>query len=150
VTVTAVQVERVIARPPRDVFDFVARNHFDNHPKWDPDVVEMAQTSPRPMRVGTTAHVVRRQGRRTVDGTVTVTEFEPNDKAAWDVEFGSFRLRQTVTLLPEEAGATTRLQLSIETVVSGPIKVLMPLLRIRFQKNMAQSLTNIADHLERH
>jgi hypothetical protein len=148
VTVTAVQVERVIARPPRDVFDFVATDHFGNHPKWDPDVVEMTQTSPGPMRVGTTARVVRRQGRRTVDGTVTVMEFEPNGKAAWDVEFGSFRLRQTVTLLPEDRGTATRLQLSIETVVSGPIKVVMPLLRSRFRKNMSQSLTNIADRLE--
>lgn len=145
---TTVQVEKVIARPPSEVFDFVATNHFDNHPKWDPEVVKMTQTSPGPVGVGTTARIVRRQGRRTVDGTVTVTEYGPNDRASWDVDFASFRLRQTVTLLPEEAGAATRLRLSIETVARGPIKVLVPLLRRRFRKTMAHSLATIADRLE--
>jgi uncharacterized protein YndB with AHSA1/START domain len=148
--VTTVQVERVIGRPPRDVFDFVATDHFDNHPKWDPEVVEMTQTSPGPVRVGATGRVVRRQGRRTAEGTVTVTKWEPNDAASWDVEFGPFRLRQTVVLVPEEGGAATRLRLSIETVAHGPIKVLVPLLRSRFRKTMARSLANIADCLEQH
>lgn len=145
---TSVQVERVIRRPPSDVFDFVATNHFENHPTWDPEVVEMTQTSPGPVRAGTTARVVRRQGRRTVNGTATVTRFEPTDTASWDVEFGSFRLCQTVTLLPEERGAATRLRLSIEALAHGPIKVLIPLLRSRFRKTMERSLAIIADRLE--
>ena len=32
--------------PPGTVFDFVAAHHFENHPRWDPDVLEMNQTSP--------------------------------------------------------------------------------------------------------
>ena len=31
---TFISVERVIARPPRTVIDFVAAHHFQNHPKW--------------------------------------------------------------------------------------------------------------------
>jgi hypothetical protein len=50
-----ISVERVIARPPRTVFDFVATHHFQNHPKWDPDVLEMTQTSPGAVGTGTTA-----------------------------------------------------------------------------------------------
>jgi Polyketide cyclase / dehydrase and lipid transport len=146
--VTVVKVERTLHRPPENVFNFVATNHFQNHPRWDPDLLEMKQTSPGPVQVGTTAHVVRRQGRRTVDGKATVTEYQPNRSAAWEVEFGPFLLRQRVELAPENDGADTRLQLSIDTRARGPIKVIVPLLRGRFRRTMEQSLTTIGTLLD--
>lgn len=39
------EVSTRIERPPNDVFEFVAVNHFRNHPRWDPNVVEMTPTS---------------------------------------------------------------------------------------------------------
>jgi uncharacterized protein YndB with AHSA1/START domain len=146
--VTVVKVERTLHRPPEKVFNFVATNHFQNHPRWDPDLLEMNQTSPAPVQVGTTAHVVRRQGRRIVEGTATVTEYQPNRRAAWDVEFGPFLLRQRAELAPEHDGAATRLQLSIDTRVKGPIKVIVPLLRGRFRRTMEQSLATIGTLLD--
>jgi uncharacterized protein YndB with AHSA1/START domain len=146
--VTVVKVERTLHHPPEKVFNFVVTNHFQNHPRWDPDLLEMNQTSPGPVQVGTTAHVVRRQGRRTVDGKVTVNEYQPNRSAAWDVEFGPFLLRQRVELAPENDGAATRLQLSIDTRARGPIKVIVPLLRGRFRRTMEQSLTTIGTLLD--
>jgi hypothetical protein len=47
--VTVLTLERIVQRPPMEVFDFVATHHFDNHPRWDPDVLEMTQTSPGPV-----------------------------------------------------------------------------------------------------
>jgi hypothetical protein len=146
--VTVVKVERTLHHPPEKVFNFVAANHFQNHPRWDPDLLEMNQTSPGPVQVGTTAHVVRRQGRRTVDGKATVTEYQPNRSAAWEVEFGPFLLRQRAELAPENDGAATRLQLSIDTRARGPIKVIVPLLRGRFQRTMEQSLATIGTLLD--
>ena len=145
---TVVSIERVIGRPPSAVFDFVATHHFENHPKWDPDVLEMRQTSPDAPQTGTTAHVVRRQGDRRVEGTATVTEYVPDRSAAWDVRFGSFLLKQRAELTPERGGAATRLRLTIETKASGPMRLLVPLLRGRFRKTMEQSLAAIADLLE--
>jgi uncharacterized protein YndB with AHSA1/START domain len=146
--VTVVKVERILQHPPEQVFNFVATNHFQNHPRWDPDLLEMKQTSPGPVQVGTTAHVVRRQGRRTVDGTATVTEYQPNRRASWDVEFGPFLLRQRAALEPENDGAATRLQLSVETRARGPIKVIVPLLRGRFRRTMERSLATIGALLD--
>jgi hypothetical protein len=146
--VTVVKVERILHHPPEQVFNFVAANHFQNHPRWDPDVLEMKPTSPGRVRVGTTAHVVRRQGRRIVDGKATVTEYQPNRSASWEVEFGPFLLRQRVELVPENGGAATRLQLSIDTRARGPFKVLVPLLRGRFRRTMEQSLTTIGTLLD--
>jgi hypothetical protein len=45
VAVSVVRAEKVLHRPPQTVFGFVATHHFENHPKWDPDVLEMRQTS---------------------------------------------------------------------------------------------------------
>jgi hypothetical protein len=37
-----------------DVFRFVATDHFQNHPKWDPAVEQMTPASPGPMAQGAT------------------------------------------------------------------------------------------------
>ncbi len=141
---TTLSAERVVRRPPADVFRFVGTDHFVNHPKWDPEVVEMTPTTSGPMGVGSTARVVRRQGRRRVEGTATVTAYEPDRFAAFDVRFGPFELRQRAECIPERRGAATRLRLSIETRAKGPVAVLVPLMRGRFRRTMERSLATIA------
>jgi hypothetical protein len=143
-----VSVEETVQRPLEAVFDFVATHHFENHPRWDSDVVEMRQTSPGPVQVGTTARVVRRQGDRLVEGTATVREYQPPQRAAWEVRFGSFRLDQQAEFIAERGGAATRLRLSIDTRAKGPLAVILPLFRGRFRKRMALSLRTIATMLE--
>jgi hypothetical protein len=143
-----VKAERLLHSPPKSVFDFVAAHHFENHSRWDPDVLEMSQTSPGTVGVGTKAKIVRRQGNRRVEGTATVTEYQPDQSAAWEVQFGSFRLNQRVELTPDQGGAATRLRLSIETRAKGPVRLMVPLLRSRFRKTMEQSLARIASILE--
>jgi hypothetical protein len=68
---------QVIERPPAEVFRFVATDHLQNHPKWDPAVTAITQTSPGPMGVGATARLVRTDRGRRVEGTVEVTEYRP-------------------------------------------------------------------------
>ena len=145
---TVVTVERIVQRPPDVVFDFVARHHFENHPRWDPDLLEMSQTSSGPVGVGTTARVVRRQGRGRVEGTATVVDYDPDRRAAWDVRFGRFRLDQRAEFVPEQGGTATRLRLSIDTSAQGPIRMIVPLLRGRFRKTMTQSVRTVAALLE--
>ena len=145
---TTVSSERIVRRPPAEVFDFVARNHFRNHPRWDPDVVEMTQTTPGPVGVGTTARVVRRQGKREVEGTATVTAYEPDRAAAWDVRFGPFLLHQRSEYAPEQNGQATRLWLSVETTARGLMRFLLPLMRGRFRRTIARSLDTIAGLIE--
>ena len=123
---TVVRVERLVQRPPAQVFDFVATRHFDNHPRWDPDLLEMRQVTPGPVGPGTTARVIRRQGRRRVEGTATVIEYEPCRRAAWEVQFRTFLLRQAVDVLPQRAGSATRLQLCIEARARAPVSFLSP------------------------
>ena len=71
------QVSQVIDCPVADVFQFYAREHVRNHPRWDPDI-ELDQVSEGPMGTGT---LIRRRNSRSgtpVEGTMEVVEFEPN------------------------------------------------------------------------
>ena len=40
-----------IARPPADVYAFVATDHEKNHPRWDPAISDMRQQTPGPVAV---------------------------------------------------------------------------------------------------
>jgi hypothetical protein len=77
-----------------------------------------------------------------------VTAYEPVCRAAWRVEFGQFQLLQDVSLVPEEAGAATRLSLGIETTAHGPLRFLLPLMRPRFRVTMERSVAAIAALVE--
>jgi hypothetical protein len=69
------EVSTMIQRPVATVWDFCAVHNVENHPRWDPDI-ELAPTGV-PMGVGT---VIRRRSTRfepPTEGTMEITEFEP-------------------------------------------------------------------------
>lgn len=70
------EVSTTIDRPVSTVWEFYAIHHVENHPRWDPSL-ELEAMSDEPIGVGT---VIRRRATRfgkTTDGTMEVTEFEP-------------------------------------------------------------------------
>ena len=129
------------------MFRFVATDHFQNHPKWDPAVTAIAQTSPGPMGVGTTARLVRTDRGRRVEGTMEVTEYEPVRSFTEVSRFGPFTLHARATLEPV-APASTRLELMIDTHARGSIRLLLPLMKGTFRKTMASSLRSIKEQVE--
>jgi hypothetical protein len=65
-----------VDRPVADVWEFYAVNHVVNHPRWD-ETIELEATSDEPIGVGT---VIKRRVTRfgnVTEGTMEVTEFEP-------------------------------------------------------------------------
>jgi hypothetical protein len=138
---------QVIERPPAEVFRFVATEHFQNHPKWDPAVTSITQTSPWPMGVGTTARLVRTHRGRRVEGSMEVTEYQPVSSFTEVSRFGPFTLHARATLAPV-APASTRLQLVIDTQARGLIRLLLPLMRRTFRETMVRSLRVIKEQVE--
>jgi hypothetical protein len=138
---------QVIERPPAEVFRFVATEHFQNHPKWDPAVTSITQTSPGPMRVGTTARLVRTDRGRRVEGTMEVTDYEPVSSFSEVSRFGPFTLHARATLAPV-GPASTRLELVIDTHARGGMRFLLPLMKGTFRKTMARSLRIIKEQVE--
>jgi hypothetical protein len=138
---------QVIERPPAEVFRFVATDHFHNHPKWDPAVTSITQTSPGPIGVGTTARLVRTDRGRRVEGSMEVTEYQPVRSFTEVSRFGRFTLHARATLEPV-APASTSLELVIDTHARGAIRLLLPLMRGTFRKTMGRSLRSIKQQVE--
>ena len=138
---------QVIERPPAEVFRFVATDHFQNHPKWDPAVTSITKTSPGPIGVGTTARLVRIDRGRQVQGSMEVTEYQPVHGFTEVSRFGPFTLHARARLSPV-GPASTRLELVIDTQARGIVGLLLPLLRGTFRKTMARSLRIIKQQVE--
>jgi Polyketide cyclase / dehydrase and lipid transport len=138
---------QVIKRPPAEVFRFVATDHFQNHPKWDPAVTSVTKTSPGPMGVGTTARLVRTDRGRRVEGSMEVTEYQPVSRFTQVSQFGPFTLHARATFEPV-APASTGLELVIDTHARGAIRLLLPLMKGTFRKTMARSLRVIKEQVE--
>jgi hypothetical protein len=138
---------QVIQRPPTEVFRFVATEHFQNHPTWDPAVTSITQTSPGPMGVGTTARLVRTDRGRRVEDSMEVTEYQPVCSLTEVSRFGPFTLHARATLAPV-APSSTRLELVIDTRARGVIRLLLPLMKGTFRKTMARSLRSIKQQVE--
>jgi hypothetical protein len=143
-----IQAEERIDAPTAEVFRFVAVEHFANHPKWDPSITEMTPTSPGAMGTGATARFVRVDGKKRIEGVLTVTEYEPDRLFAAVSRFGPFVLHQHAFCEPLPGGGTSIL-LTIHTRAAGPMRLLLPLLRRRFRKTMAASLRTIKHYVER-
>jgi hypothetical protein len=137
----------VIERPPADVFRFVATDHFQNHPKWDPAILSITKTSPGPMGVGSTARLVRADRGRRMEGSMEVTEYEPVSAFTVVSRFGPFTLHARTTLAPVAVGST-RLDLVIDNRARGVVKLLLPLMKGTFRTTMAKSLRTIKEHVE--
>jgi Polyketide cyclase / dehydrase and lipid transport len=142
-----VEEQQIIERPPTDVFRFVATEHFANHPKWDPNVVEMVPSSAGPIGVGSTARLVRNDRGKRIEGSAEVIEYQPDRLFGIVSRFGPFILQQRATCEARPEGKTL-LHLSIDTKANGMVRLLLPFLKGQFRKNMAASLQSIKQHVE--
>lgn len=74
-----VQHSQVVERPVDGVFHFMVHQHARNHPRWDSDI-ELELATDGPIGVGT---LFRRRNSRSgtsVEGTMEVVKFEPNQR----------------------------------------------------------------------
>ncbi len=139
------RVEQTIDRRPDVVFDFVARDHWRNHPRWDPNVIEMIPLDPEPIRAGSRARVRRKRGSD--DEVLEVLEFKPESRWVSQTEIGPFSLVMTALIEPiGEAGS--RLTLIGDTRARGAVRWLLPVLAPLFRRQMRASLRRIKEMVE--
>jgi hypothetical protein len=94
---------QIINRPVTDVFNFFARDHVRNHPRWDPDI-HLELITAEPIQVGT---IIRRRNSRfgtPVEGSMEVLEFEPDRSFAMKIMDGPKEMygRTTFTALDDQ------------------------------------------------
>ncbi|WP_336361525.1 SRPBCC family protein [Haladaptatus sp. ZSTT2] len=126
-----VSVSNIIDRPVSDVFHFIADQHVENHPRWDPDI-ELEQESDGSIEVGT---IIRRRNTRydtPVEGTMEITEFERNQAMGSIIREGGFEMQGRITF--EDLGLS---QTRITQQASVPDSIDEALIRQMMERSSA-------------
>lgn len=88
---------------PAQAFDFIANNFFENHPKWDPRIIEHVKTTDGPIGVGTEGRAVTKfMGKQ--KSTFKITEFKPNTVFSFINTSGPVYLDRSYKFNPDKNG----------------------------------------------
>ncbi len=99
------ELSQVIDRPPAEVFRFIATNHVQNHPRWDP-MMELHQLTEGPMGVGTVIHRRHTHAGFPQEGTMEIVEFESERALGMVISDGPIEMHSRMTFEPVGAHAT--------------------------------------------
>ena len=131
-----------IARNPQEVFDFVGTRCCQNHPRWEPGVLELRQTTPDPLGRGTRLLMVRQDGRRRHEVIEEVVAFEPDRTITRRTLDGPLALRIAFDVSP--AGmAETELKVQVQAELRGFLRLLQPMFAARMPCDGAAMMQRI-------
>ncbi len=136
-----------ISRPAAEVFDFICRDHFANHPRWDSSIVAV-EGGEGPAEKGTKATLVRKAGPRRLREQCEVTSFEPPRGATFVSRSGPMTIEVQAQIEPR-GEASTRATLSASVSGRGPARLALPLVRRNVERSLDRSVRTIKDLIER-
>ncbi len=139
--VTLIEVKKEITKPVEEVFAFVSDPAHD--PKWRQDVLSAELIAGEPGKVGASyRHEVKMIGRRTMQGSVEVTESRPNDLFACRVSGGPFPV--DLTFKVENLGGRSGLTVSVRFEGGAMGKIVAPKIR----REVERDVTTLKELLE--
>ena len=107
-----VDASQQLPAEPQRVFDFVA--DLANLPRWQSGIVSAELTSPPPVGVGSTAHVVRELMGQRLAVDLAVTAYEPGRRLALASAVSGIRIDALLELEPVSAGTLARFSMGIQ------------------------------------
>lgn len=122
-----------VARTPEEVFDVIGTHCYENHPRWENEVIEIRPLTPGPIGLGSRAVMVRQEFGRRSEAEYEVTAFDPPRRIA-------FRHPQDAMLfelsfdLRAASNATTDLTVRVRMVPKGMLRLLSPLLALQLPR----------------
>lgn len=137
-----------IARPVAEVFDFIGPNVPENNPRYEREVIDWVDVSPRPIRSGTTATMRRVDDGKRRDAHLVCTDYQPGRRIAWKhTDPGPFQFAIAFETRP--AGVEqTDLAVTVDIGLSGFLRLLGPLFARRSARNGAEMIGRIKSILE--
>ena len=139
------KVERkiTIARPPAEVFNYVA--DVRNDPAWHTDVLEV-RSSTDVVGMGTVFNVKVKPSMGVSEGTMTVSRFEPGTLIEFHGRMG--KMAPTVTNICEPEAQGTRFTRRVELEPPAIIRVMTPLIKRMIATSNDGFLANLKRLLE--
>lgn len=130
---------------PAEVFAFVA--DLRNFPLWRANLATSTVVSDQFTDVGARCEEEIAIGPRSIPATCQITSFDAGRTFSFRALSPGLQYDGLVTVEPEEG--STRFTLSGNITVTGPLRLLQPLLRRRLQEGVREEVAAIKAHMER-
>jgi uncharacterized protein YndB with AHSA1/START domain len=117
-----VEASQTISASPEAVFAFVA--DLANLPRWQSGIVSAEQTTPDPVGVGSSAHVVRELLGQRLAVDLSVTDYQPGRRLALDSAASGIGVTGVLDLEPATGGTLIRFTMEIraENIFMAPFE----------------------------
>jgi len=141
---TGFNMSEWVARPPKDVFDFITAS--ENAPKTVNSVTSMVKLTEGPVRVGTRYRETRLMNGKEQQAELEIVEFEPTQKYAMQNVTEGIETVYRYNIQPERDG--TRIDLFCEVKAKGIKKLMLPLVASILKKEDGDHLQRVKKVLE--
>jgi hypothetical protein len=136
------EARRRVGQPPDAVFDVIGTHVYENHPKWESEVVEIRPLTEPPVRVGSRAIMVRREYGRRSEVPYEVTEFEQDRKIAFRHISGQMDFDIAFVLAPAAEGDSD-LVVQIRAKPKGMFRLFTPVVA----RNLPKTSERVASQM---
>ncbi len=141
---TGFNMSEWVARPPKEVFDFITAS--ENAPKIVQSVTSMVKLTEGPVRVGTRYRETRLMNGKEQQAELEIVEFEPTQKYAMQNVTSGIETVYRYKIQPERDG--TRIDLVCEVKAKGIKKLMLPLVVSILKKEDGDHLQRVKKALE--
>jgi hypothetical protein len=121
-------LKRTIRRTPAEVFDVIGTHVEENHPRWEPEVLEIRPLHTGPIAVGSRALMVRKDWGKVRDTTYEITDFQPDRRIAFQQLDGPLDFKLAFELAPVAEG--TELTIRVNAKPKGAMRLMTPVFGI--------------------
>lgn len=132
-----------VPTPPAAVHAYVS--DFKNLPRWDPTIKRVEQITPGPVGSGTRYLVVLSFLGAESQMDYGVREFQPPVRAVLTGVASNAVATDTITIEPTPTGS--RLTWQAEITLAWPGRLLDPLLKLLFSRDVAKAMANLEREL---
>ena len=141
------QLTRQVDRSAEHAFDVIGTNMYENHPRWEKEVVEIRPLTPGPVGVGSRAVMVRQEFGRRSETEYEITEFEPGRRIAAFHPDAKMDFFIAFELDPIDADSCT-IQVDVRAELQGWMRILEPVMRRVMPKQAARIADDMASVIE--
>ncbi len=127
------EARRRVNRPPGAVFDIIGTHAYENHPKWESEVVEIRPLTDPPVQLGSRAVMVRREYGRTSEVTYEVTAFDQDRRIAFRHISTQMAFEIAFALEPAGEGGSD-LSVQVRAQPQGVFRLMTPLVARNLSK----------------
>lgn len=120
-------------RTPAEVFDVIGTHCYENHPRWEREVVEIRPLTPGPIGLGSRAIMIREEFGRRSETEYEVTAFESARRIAFRHPQASILFELGFDLRAAGASATD-LTVHVRMEPKGALRLLSPLFALQLPR----------------